>query len=587
MSTGVPAFFGLKAESNFPPVIDSVTLTELSPGNGVLFGNQSFSVDVVMTNEGKPLAGKALKGYIDGTFNEPVLTDYIDYFNLSDIAVGQTFYAVDASGIEFDGSVGSPTTSNFVSVALFQEIYDRYVGGLARLTQAHFLAVTDNNQLAYSPNGVVWEMRSNAGIAGAVFRKVQPLIDVDYGAGATGTPVFVACGQIDGGNYFLATCDNNNTFTVDLTLAQEVIFLTGNWAGTATELYYRANLQTDWQLIDSGNGPYQYRDGVPGSDLYWEVRNGNFTGTVRGTTYTALTGVGLAGGFDDFYRVADGVNYGAFKLTGSGGTIFASTNGLDLEFGRYTYSSTAVTGSSQYYANVSPEAPWWADATTGAVISGGTITFDATKRGTSTFTGSIDSNATLTNARDVAFSVRSQLGVFVGDGGRIIYAIHRYVISNFASDLNFSSIDEYDTLTLIRGNVEYPNSTWFVLNKYTDSMKLVLTGDFVGSLGRPIDIRFRGGSTTVGSARRYLQMINYAGAYNNVQSLLDSDPGFTDQQTTGTDIPDIRFPATYAGQDGFINRFEDVVQPGATFTVELQASNSSGSDTDSDTVTPS
>jgi len=224
MATGVPGFFGLKAESNFPPVIDSVTLTELSPGNGVLFGNQSFSVDVVMTNEGKPVAGKALKGYIDGTFNEPILTDYISSVNKTIGLPGSTFYAVDASNAEFDGGGSSPTTSNFVSVALFEE---KYWVGRSFLTQNHFLAVTDDNQLAYSSDGVRWELRS-AGITMLCLEKCNHCFGEEIlGGSQQGRQFFVACGQISSGDYFLATCDDNATFVVDKTFAEEVIFF--NW----------------------------------------------------------------------------------------------------------------------------------------------------------------------------------------------------------------------------------------------------------------------------------------------------------------------------------------------------------------------
>lgn len=578
MSTGVPGFFGLKAESNFPPVIDSVTLKELSPGNGVLFGNQSFSVDVVMTNDGKPLADKALKAYIDGTFKEPVLTDYMTSTSFYQKDVGETYYAVNASGTEFNGGVGSPTTSDFVSVALFEE---RYNVGYSRLTQAHFLAVTDDNQLAYSSNGAVWEVRS-AGITNAVFRKVQPLLGGgDYRDVTTGPPVFVACGQISGGDYFLATCDDNATFVVDLTLTEEVISLTSNYAGTATKLYHRASPQSDWQLIDSGNGPYQYRDNL------WAIANGTVTNVSQPSKAVAA---GITGGFDDLYDVDVTVSAedSSNVVTGLGGVVAFD---VKYTFPQAEQTSTTPTSSSQYYARVGSDAAWWARARTGALVSGGAITFD-TKRSGPGVGGSIDSNATLTYARDVAFAFNSNLGVFVGNGGQIIYAVHEYSTVQFSSNLNFASIDKYDTLTLVLGYTERQDSNWFVLDKYTstNSMRLLNTNDgpgFGGKVPHPSNnIRFRGGSTTTGATRRYLQMINYAGAYNNVQGLLNSDPGFTDQQTTGTDIPDIRFPATYADQGGFINRFEDVVQPGATFTVELKASNSSGSDTDSDTVTP-
>lgn len=579
MSTGVPGFFGLKAESNFPPVISSVTLTESSPGDGTLFGNQSFSVDVVMTNEGKPVAGKALKGYIDGTFNEPVLTDFISSVQEGGFLQGFTFYAVDASETAFDGGVGSPTTSNFVSVAAFQEV--------SSYRQDHFLAVTDDNKLAYSPNGVQWEV-SDAGIPNAVFRKVQPL----YSAGQlspSGPPVFVACGQISGGNYFLATCDDNATFEVDKYLAEEILFLSanrnsgGSWAGTTTELYYRRDLQTEWQLIDSGNGPYQYQDGEPGSQGQY-VRNGNFViNTPRGA-YTALTGLTLTGGFDDLYAISSSVGSSAYGLAGSGGTIFVDTGayGADIS-GRFNYSSTAITGATNYYRPRVPDSnPWWNVIITYVTISGGVITARYTSQ-IDNFIFYIDNNATLTDARDVAYSDTNKLGVFVGNGGEIIFAVHETSAVTFSSDLNFSLINEYDTLNLVIGNTEYPEYRFFVLDKSSSSMTLL--GESV--LSSSGDRRLRGGSLTTSAARRYLQMINYAGAYNNVESLVASDPGFTDQQTTGNEIPEIRFPATYADQSGFINRFEDVVEPGATFTVELQASNPSGSDTDSDTVTPS
>lgn len=585
MSTGVPGFFGLKAESNFPPVIDSVTLTELSPGNDVLFGNQSFSVDVVMTIDGKPLAGKSLKAYIDGTFNEPVLTDYLTFANFYQTSTGQTFYAVDASGAQFNGGVGSPTTSNFVSVARFLEVY--YVGS-SRITQNHFLAVTDDNQLAYSSNSVKWEVR-NAGITNAIFRKVQPLYKAGAGStNPTGNPVFVACGQISGGDYFLATCNNNATFVVDLTLTDEIISLArgrdgGVYAGTANELYLNEGY-TGWTLIQSGAGPYQYNNGT------FSVINGVLR--VGGNPI----GTGITGGFDDIHDAGVSSNINAKAITGLGGVVefFESSSSESA-----TQISTTATSSSQYYAQVFDDDAWNSRRLSSALVSAGAITFENYSTGGSSITDAgIDSNATLTYARDAAFKEwidgnayypnPSNIGVFVGNGGQIIFAVHEYAIAQFSSDLNFSSIDEYDTLTLAYRDTEYPSSTWFVLNKYSTSMKLIPTGDFRDiPLVQPTDIRYRGGSVTTSAARRYLQMINYDGVYNNVESLLDSDPGFTDQRTTGTDIPDIRFPATYANQDGFINRFEDVVDSGATLTVELQASNAYGSDAGSDTVTPS
>lgn len=583
MSTGVPGFFGLKAESNFPPVIDSVTLTELSPGNSVLFGNQSFSVDVVMTSDGKPLADKALKAYIDGTFNEPVLTDYLKGVAYYKSLVGQTAYAVDDNDVGFDGTAGSPTTSNFVSVALFARenqilfnVYDTY-----------FMAVTDDNKLASSTSGVTWNLR-DAGIPNAIFRKVQPLY-LELGGGA---PVFVACGQIDGGDYFLATCvvdyqgNDTSTFSLDVTLTDEVISLSvgaegGCYAGTANELYYRSASGIGWTLVESGSGPYQYNDGV------YSIKNG----IIRRSSPSVAINAGITGGFDDIYSAdITRLSYDDPRVvTGQGGSVRFD---LVTLFPEALQTSTTATNSSQYYTSIfSPSRIY--DQYSAAIVSGGLITFEGFGE-----SGTINNTASLAYARDATsaasiakrayYGYSSGIGVFVGNGGQIIYAAHNYATFEFLSDLNFSSIDKYQTLTQVTDNTEYPGATWFVLDKHSSSITVIPTGESSDIPYQKItSTRFRGGSTTAGATRRYLQMINYAGAYNNVESLLDSDPGFTDQQTTGTDIPDIRFPDTYADQDGFINRFEDVVDSGATFTVELQASNSYGSDADSDTVTPS
>lgn len=569
MSTGVPGFFGQKAASGYPPIINSVTLTELSPSDGTLFGNQAFSVDVVMTDQGKPVAGKALKGYIDGTFNEPVLTDFLDYAVEVNNTPDATFYAVDASGTGFDGGVGSPTTSNFVSVAVFRQRAD--VSGT--LYDHHFLAVTDDNQLAYSLNGVVWELH-DAGIPNAIFRKVQPFYTEE---GYDGDPVFVACGEISGGGgYFLATCYNKTSFVLDQTVGNEVVSLAlgsalgnGVYACTAVNVYARSTPESNWVAIRTGDGPYQY------ADDQLRISNGVLIGGGVFDNFGLVPQPTLTGGFDDRYTFLRAFSGDRYDFYGEGGIVIADANNLTVQ-----QPSTIPQYSSLY-----GEQP-----TLGPNIR--SVAGGVTPIG--------DGNAPLTYARDIAgavvsgFSYRTAITVVVGNGGQIIFAAERYFTVQFRSDLNLSLIDKYDTITGIFENTEQPDNTFIVLDKRTVGgehiMDLIPTGDPVDSTlftFYATKLRFRGGSVAIGPTRRYLGMTNYAGAYNNVESLKSTDAGFTDQQTTSDDIPDIQFPTFFADDSGFNNRFEGYVQPGATFTVELQASNLSGSDTDSDTVTPS
>lgn len=584
MSTGVPGFFGQKAASGYPPIIDSVTLTELSPGDGTLFGNQAFGIDVVMTDPGKPVAGKALKGYIDGTFNEPILTDFLLTAARNNFNPDKTFYAVDSSGAAFDGGAGSPTTSNFVSVAHFAQRLDR-----VNLYDNHFLAVTDDNKLAYSLGGLVWEMH-DAGIPGAIFRKVQPFYTEE---GVDGDPIFVACGELSGGGYFLATCYNKTSFVLDQTLGSEVVSLarggdrpsqrgTGVYACTATNVYQRQDPDFDWVAVNAGGGPYQYADGfftIGGGVLYGSGGAFDNFGLVPQPT--------LTGAFDDRHDRPSAFTQGSFRFYGEGGIVNADANNLTVQ------QQTTASQYSSLYGKQVYGSPGIASVTGGVTPIG-------------------DGNAPLTYARDIVGSIpgyndenklrsyqyNNTVSVVVGNGGQIIFAVKQTTTVRFKSDLNLSLIDKYDTLTQVYDNTEFPASTWIVLDKYTTGgdywMELIATGDpyywasglfeYYAAQGRT---RFRGGSTPVGPTRRYLGMTNYAGAYNNVESLVSTDPGFTDQQTTSDTIPDIRFPIFVTDDSGFNNRLEDYVQPGATFTVELQASNLSGSDTDSDTVTPS
>lgn len=581
MSTGVPGFFGQKAASGYPPIIDSVTLTELSPADGTLFGNQAFGVDVVMTDPGKPVAGKALKGYIDGTFNEPVLTDFLASAVRNDFNPDKTFYAADGSGAAFDGGAGSPTTSNFVSVAHFAQ----KLPGFGNLFDNHFLAVTDDNKLAYSLGGLVWEMHDDAGIPGAIFRKVQPFYTED---GVDGEPIFVACGELSGGGYFLATCYNKTSFVLDETLGSEVVSLApgrvlydapqggiGMYACTATTVYQRRDPDFDWFAIETGSGPYQYADGR------FMIRNGVLyvDGAILDSSST------LTGAFDDRYDRPRAFAGDAFLFYGEGGIVNADAEGFTVQ-----QTSTASQYSGLYGEQVYGR-PGIASVTGGVTPIG-------------------DGSAPLTYARDIvgslpAYNDRNELrsyqynnpvSVVVGNGGQIIFAVKQTFTVQFKSDLNLSLISKYDTLTVVIDNTEQPENTWLVLDKRTvggdDYMDLIPTGDPEYWASGLFELyatrrRFRGGSTPVGPTRRYLGMTNYAGAYNNVESLVSTDPGFTDQQTTGDTIPDIRFPIFVVDDSGFNNRFEGYVQPGATLTVELKASNLSGSDTDSDTVTPS
>jgi len=569
MSTGVPGFFGQKAASGYPPIIDSVTLTELNPSDGTLFGNQAFSVDVVMTDQGKPVAGKALKGYIDGTFNEPLLTDFLSNATEVNNRLDATFYAVDASGVEFDGSGGSPTTSNFVSVAVFHQQNTSSFG----LYGSHFLAVTDDNKLAYSLNGLVWEVH-NAGIPNAIFRKVQPFYTEE---GYNGDPIFVACGEISGGGgYFLATCYDKTSFVLDETLANEVVSLAlssnlggGIYACTATSVYFRQTLEFDWVEIDTGRGPYQYADGEVA------IRNGRLYGK-RGIydNFGLAPQPTLTGGFDDRYIIST-FNIDFDYFYGEGGIVTGESKNLTVQ------QPSTVPQYSSLYGEQSGGRPNFVSVAGGVTPIG-------------------DGNAPLTYARDIAGGIVLRFGnpisVVVGNGGQIIFAVERYFTVQFWSDLNLSSIDKYDTITGIIDNTEQPDDAFIVLDKRTLGDTYIMDIVPIGNRSYwdsgllslyATRKRFRGGSVAVGPTRRYLGMTNYAGAYNNVESLKSTDPGFTDQQTTSDVIPDIQFPVFFADDSGFINRFEGYVQPGATFTVELQASNLSGSDTDSDTVTPS
>ena len=578
MSTGVPGFFGQKAASGYPPIIDSVTLTELSPSDGTLFGNQAFGVDVVMTDPGKPVAGKALKGYIDGTFNEPILTDFLTSAVRNNFNPDKTFYAVDSSGAAFDGGAGSPTTSNFVSVAHFGQKLPEF-----NLYDNHFLAVTDDNKLAYSLGGLVWEVY-DAGIPGAIFRKVQPLYTEE---GVNGDPIFVACGELSGGSYFLATCYNKTSFVLDETLSSEVVSLApsrpidagfqggiGMYACTATNVYFRGTPEFDWIAVDAGRGPYQYADGrfmIRNSVLYLD-----------GVPFDSL-GIALTGGFDDRYDRPRAFSGDRFLFYGEGGIVLADQETLTAQ------QTTTASQYSSLYGRQEYGNPGIASVAGGVTPIG-------------------DGSAPLTYARDIVGSLpfysdenelrgyryNNPVSVVVGNGGQIIFAVKQTTTVRFKSDLNLSSINKYDTLTAIYTNTEELENTWLVLDKRTVSgdeyMDLIPTGDpsyWVLFELNATERRFRGGSTPVGPTRRYLGMTNYAGAYNNVGSLVSIDPGFTDQQTTSDTIPDIQFPVFFADDSGFNNRFEGYIQPGATFTVELKASNLSGSDTSSDTVTPS